>query len=548
MSTRLQPIHRTHSHRAGRSSWKLALILCAVGLVSLALIACVALAWVPVQTTTAAIGKALADHQDVFSWIVIGFVFLAAVAAVVALFGGARVVHVWARGLYLKFQKGALADLREAPVTLGQVRRQSYAQPVQTVAQGWIDVAKLEAEHGDLDGVQHYAPSVHYEYENQALALPGATNVTPLLPAPSVTPPSLVEMIDRGWSTPDQWCLGIDGDGNPQIARLKHMGGLGIAGVQGVGKTNTETLIAAQTAVHGGVVFVGDPHAGDEESLVNSLEPLSGAVEKIAVTPAEINELILHVGRIYQRRKEDSSQVDVPVLLMLDELLELLAQKQINDEALATLAVLNSSGRKKKVNLVMTAQAWNATLLGRYAAAIRGLLTHVAVHRSAEDTAKFLLPSRYASQAVELQVGQAILLGSGFNPAATTIPLVTQADRDRASAGRSQRPFRTVRVPGQPAQQSTQNTQTMQQTTPAPAQPQTNQARIVALLGRSSWLDSFEIAQQLGVKDEVIRTELSEMQRAGVVIVRAAPQGKRGRNVYALPNAKQATPSRPLAA
>src|SRR5262249_24086453 len=137
------------------------------------------------------------------------------------------------------------------------------------------------------------------------------------------------------------------------------------------------------------------------------------AIQRFAKTPDEINALIGLVDRIYQRRCAVPSEANQPVVLIIDEFMDLMIRQQLTAAAVEALLALSGVGRKKLVFVVLISQNWGVNLLGRAGVAIRQNTTHALVCRSSEETAKFLLPSSYAPQAMMLQPGQCLFFGGG---------------------------------------------------------------------------------------------------------------------------------------
>lgn len=526
--------HRHHNQEAPPRRSRSGLYAVAALAIALAVVACAVLAW-PI---VALLVDALRAQSAALGVVLVGLIGLVALAVVAALFAGVRIINAQARRLYLRGQREAVLDMRDSPVYIGDVRRGRYVQPIVDVTQQRAEALIEEARNSGLRSVTNYAPhaSSSYAYEAPALSVSAGSAALSELGAP-VAPPSLAKMLQCGWSTPDQWCVGIDQAGQPQRLVLNETGAVALSGVQGVGKTNTAAVVAAQTAAHGGYIFLGDPHAGDPQSLAARCEAFSGAVEKLATEPDDINRLILLVDRIYQQRCTDARLVREPVLLVIDELMELLVRRQLSDDSLTALAALSSGGRKKKINLLLIAQNWNGALIGKeLVGKVRQLLTHSVVQRSSEETAKFLLPPSYAKQVFTLPRGQAIVFGSGFDaPTHTFIPGLTEADRQLAAGGRAPRSYRSFR--SAPAQQPAN---TLSRSVPVVVAQRTNKDRIVAALHSSAWLTSLELAQQLKVDTKVIQTELKELVDAGLVARRDAT-GKREKYEYALPGQQRNT-------
>jgi DNA-binding CsgD family transcriptional regulator len=218
-------------------------------------------------------------------------------------------------------------------------------------------------------------------------------------------------------------------------------------------------------------------------------------------------------------------------VLIIDEFMDLMIRRQLTAAAVEALLALSGVGRKKLVFVVLISQNWGVNLLGRAGVAIRQNTTHALVCRSSEETAKFLLPSSYAQQAMMLQPGQCLFFGGG-TPVLTTAPYLSDADLRYAARGRPPRPY----VPRLAAPVSAVAAVTNAPTTNAPTTPlplrsapptealplPTVQEQIIDLLVGQPWLTSTEIAAALGVDVNVVRTELSSLYRKRAIIRRTA--------------------------
>ena len=294
----------------------------------------------------------------------------------------------------------------------------------------------------------------------------------------------------------------------------------------GTGKTSTAAWLAAQTVAHGGALFVADPHHGDAESLSARLGGFAGAVERVAVEPDAINAMILQVAKIYDWRSAHPGVATTPILLLIDEFMQLMLRRQISDEAERALAVLSGGGRKKAIFGALISQNWSAAAMGQRVTVLRQIVTGSLVHQSDEATAKFLLPPSYAGQAATLAPGEALWFGSGA-PIQVRVPLLSDADVAYVAQRQPARPGRLAAAqvpptsPAPPAASSGPIVAAARvAAAPAPAErptvalpPPTIPDEILMLLDVRPWLTSSEIASALQVDVRVIRVEISQLKR-----------------------------------
>jgi hypothetical protein len=349
-------------------------------------------------------------------------------------------------------------------------------------------------------------------------------------------PPGLEEAIRRGLSTKDRWYVGTDQAGQPQLLTLKYTGFIAQSGLQGTGKTNLAILLAGQCAAHGGTLFVGDPHLGDPESLSAQIEPFSGAVERFGRTADEINALIVKVDRIYQRRCAYPGEADRPILLIIDEFMDLVVRGVIAPAQLQALLALSGTGRKKRIFVDLISQNWSQRMVGALVVAIRQCVTHALVCRSPEETAKFLLPSSFAQQASMLRLGESLFYGPGGEPILTMTPEIKPAELGVAARGLPPRPYSPWTLAGSqtPAPRAPAPVQAQAQpsappippTVPLPIPPAAPTQRlnlnvpdqIVDLLrATGQWMTAAEIADALGADVKTVRTEMTSLWRKQLV-------------------------------
>jgi hypothetical protein len=467
-----------------------------------------------------AVAAAIAAHGGLIALVLLAFAGL-------LLLGIIRIVFAYGRRLEAQARQAEIVRLQnDQPIHIGDVTLLA-ARLAPHALDRYYDVRQLEAANSQFPQLTtyHHTPQL-------AATLAQPVIDAPALPAPSRPAlPDLTTAISRGWSAPERWLVGCATDGAPQQIVLKHTGFIAISGVQGTGKTNTAALLAAQCAAHGGYLFVADPHHGDDESLSARIAPLSGAVERFAVTPDEIARLIAKVDRIYQARCRDPRQIDQPILLLIDEFMELMIRGQLDQAALASLLALSGSGRKKQIVTVLIAQNWSAAALGHSGVAIRQNTTHALVHASSEQAARFLLPRSYAAQAQTLRPGQVLFFGVG-EPQLTTVPELSDADRRYAARGRPLRPY-TPRPPAAPVAPTTRVAATPAPPT-VPLTPPTIPEQITALLAARPWLTSTEIATALGLKVESVRTKLAPLERTRAIVRREAQRAVPEKFEYAL--------------
>lgn len=442
-----------------------------------------------------ALAPAITRHATVITLALLG-------VSICVLLAGLRYLFAWSRLAVARARHAELVTLHTgAQVHLGAVVRQG---------ERWADKA-LQIELLKLQPPQLQPPPYTIVEVPTPAPTPPALPELPPTPATGVTINLRAAQL-HGWSSATQWLAGMDTQQQPQQIVLKHTGLIGLGGVQGQGKTNTAAWLLAQAAAAGATLFIADPHHGDADSLSARIAPFSGAVQRIAVSAAEINKLIVMVWRIYDQRCKDPAQGDRPVVFWIDEFLELMLRQQLSDEALTALGVLGGGGRKKHIFGGLNSTNWSATALGPRAQTIRQGMTHTIVHRCSQDTAKFLLPpGGHAAQAMTLAPGQALFFG-GQAPCMITVPELGDADRALVAQAVGRPPKVYAPWASAPLAPTTPIGPSVLPP-PAPPAPPTNQQRILSLLRqqRSTWMTHAEIAKELGIGVEVVTTECKDL-------------------------------------
>lgn len=277
--------------------------------------------------------------------------------------------------------------------------------------------------------------SPHYSHRVDALGAADAPVAQ--LSAPNV--PTFAALLDGGRVGRGQpLLLGHDletGEGVWGDWRDLYSAGLG--GKQGSGKSWTAASLISQSLLGGARVIIGDPHAGDAESLITRLEPLLPAVELTADDDRAILESARYAHDEFQRRKAAAKAHQPydqrPVILVIDEWTSLL-RGELGDELPPLLAALTTEGRKYGVNALLLAQRWEAAAAG--GSDVRNTLTAHYVHRMRGDEARMMTGLRASAlpdDTLALQPGQAYLFDTKGNIRKVATPLMTPADLARVA-------------------------------------------------------------------------------------------------------------------
>lgn len=470
---------------ARRPAWLPALILVAV----LALLG--PLGW--------RVGLALAGWAPLIGALLLGVLLLLLVA-------GLRLVNAYVRGIEARARQAELVTLQSGqPVHL-----------IDAVTVGQRAAGRMLERHYDVELMRASGGQLAAQPAPMITVVDAAAQTAPAqLSAPETI--DLARARERGLSGPDQWYVG-QAEPGPATISLHHAGLVAIGGVPGTGKTSSAAWLAAQCAAAGGTLYVCDPHHGDPESLSAAIAPFAGAVGNWAVTPEEINQLILTVWRIYDRRCKEPIRAMHPILLLVDEFLDQVLGQRISTESVAALTMLAAGARKKQINGVVCSANWG---LGSKVQLLRQSISHALIHRSAPESSRFLCSG---VDAAGLAPGEALLIGSGA-PVRVVVPQISRADQLLAArlCGRPPKLYTPWGAP--PTLAPTVPIGPIAAAPPPPPAPPTNQQRIIGLLGDGTWRTNREIADALGVDTAVITTETKALYDVHQLKRRACKRG-----------------------
>jgi hypothetical protein len=196
-----------------------------------------------------------------------------------------------------------------------------------------------------------------------------------------------------------------------------------VGGVPGSGKTTFTTLLVAQLVHRGASVALGDPHAGNVESLANRLQALSVRVPT-EEEPRRIREMVETAAMEIQARKHGAPST-AQVVVVVDELIEqvrLLGGRD-RERMREALEILSSSGRKFSVSSILLSGSWTRAMVG--GTAVRNLAPTAAIFKMRRDEALSmcgLTAEAWPSDPLSLPPGEAYLVGVGSDVVRIRVP------------------------------------------------------------------------------------------------------------------------------
>jgi len=189
--------------------------------------------------------------------------------------------------------------------------------------------------------------------------------------------------------------LGVDADGNEATSTWERLGHLLVAGMTGAGKSNLLRLLAHQAVADGARLALGDV----DGRTFPMLEGNQALFEPIATTPEEAHQVVARALAECDRRavlygtvsgypdkledynaqavREDAERLP-RLLVILDEFnATALAQGGANGDFCGDVATLAWRGRKFGVTLVVAAQDFAMSIIGRMRDQVRPVLFKV---------------------------------------------------------------------------------------------------------------------------------------------------------------------------
>lgn len=262
-----------------------------------------------------------------------------------------------------------------------------------------------------------------------AALLPG--NTTPSNIEQPVTAPLFATLLEQGQIGPDNVgrrqpiILGYGMEG-AITGDWRSLYSTGLGGLQGSGKTWAATFLLAQSALNGARLVIGDPHAGDSESLAARTAPLAPAfLCDIADDDRSILAALQLADDELQRRKHNHPD-RWPLIVAIDEWTSLRRGKlaEILPELIEDFT---TEGRKLNCHLMLLAQRWDKDSVGDF----RNTLASAYVHRMRPAEARMMtgLPaSVMPNDTLQLAPGECYLLDTRGQLVRVRIPLMTPDD------------------------------------------------------------------------------------------------------------------------
>jgi hypothetical protein len=208
----------------------------------------------------------------------------------------------------------------------------------------------------------------------------------------------------------------------------------GIAGMSGSGKSNSTRFIVAQSVLAGSRLMLCDPHGASDEpdTLAATLAPLSDRyLFEPAIKPSEIQATLKHAHKLVLDRVEGRSDDRTPLVLIIDELMNIMRRDDLADDAEITLQAISQEGRKVRVYAMAISQQWKHDQIST---STRDSFASFFVHRSRRNSVQKILSGDELREVEGLPAGRAFFYSTRGEQTPLQIPLTTGQDLELLAA------------------------------------------------------------------------------------------------------------------
>jgi len=201
---------------------------------------------------------------------------------------------------------------------------------------------------------------------------------------------------------PEQLFIGIRKDGTPRVGSWHDFKIVLILGSSSSGKSTTVLEKCLCHVEQGGLLVVCDPGGFKPDSITQRMGALQGALMPGTSVALEHDDIMQNVERfrVELERRRRGASMDIPILLVVDELNGLLMDKEIKKDLTEVMEKFAQQARGYNMYMILCAQRASGL------AAIRNSVISYICHKCPEMEASKILPARYAKLAPELGVGQ----------------------------------------------------------------------------------------------------------------------------------------------
>lgn len=276
----------------------------------------------------------------------------------------------------------------------------------------------------------HFAPT--YKSDTPARQLPAEVTPAALTPGAALaTVPTFSDLLASRQIdlTGQSLLIGYNtSTGEALRGTWRDLYSTGIAGLSGSGKSNSTRFIIAQSVLAGSYLMLCDPHggSGENDTLAATLAPLSDRfLFDPCVKPGDIGEALRHAHKLVIDRVEGRSSDRTPIVLIVDELMNVMRREELATQAEITLQAISQEGRKVAVFAMAISQQWKHDQIST---STRDSFASFFVHRSRRNSVQKILAADELREVEALPAGQAFFYNTRGETLPLQVPLTTGAD------------------------------------------------------------------------------------------------------------------------
>src|ERR1019366_4554149 len=206
----------------------------------------------------------------------------------------------------------------------------------------------------------------------------------------------------RKYLKPGQLIIGIRKDGSPRIGDWQDFKITLILGASSSGKSTTVLEKCVCHVQNRRLLVVCDPGGFKPDSITQRMGALQDALMPGTIVALEHEDIMMNLERfrVELERRRRGASMDIPILLIIDELNGLLMDKEIKKDLTELIEKFAQQARGYNMYMILCAQRASGL------AAIRNSVISFVCHKCPEMEASKILPARYAKLAPQLGIGQ----------------------------------------------------------------------------------------------------------------------------------------------
>lgn len=228
---------------------------------------------------------------------------------------------------------------------------------------------------------------------------------------------------------PGHVLIGYDNENKSVQFPINQFVSCALAGGSGSGKTTKERFFVSQMAVNGVRVHILDAHAGDPQSLVNSLGDICKLPNVTTHSPIETRDTIRFFLHDLEEAKKHPEQKETTIYV-IDELLPIIDAVPETSDFILKVA---TEGRKYERFGMISGQVWPASLFAKGSSVRDALMLKMSAKLPLEQ-ARILFKSKEKAQTVErLRLPEMYATSMQYS-GVVTVPFCSREDMNALAA------------------------------------------------------------------------------------------------------------------